>query len=243
MIKLFLLLLVSCSSPYQKYVTSKIHTCNQLTLPVLTIKNSNKIVNVFLEGDGMSFKNFKISPDPTPRSTTTLQLFETLKDSLYIARPCQFCFNHKCTNNLWSKDRYHPDNIKTIMQAIDLHVKPEEKINLIAFSGGAYNALIIASLRTNQVNQIITFAGNLDPSLLDAYHKTQPLNKYYEIDPHKLAHIKITNFFGGKDRIVPYNVMKHASKKFKLSKDHVIDNFTHNGPWHIILDKLSQEQY
>lgn len=198
-------------------------------------------VNIYIEGDGQAWEDRgTISPDPSPYKPVgfLLALADNRPDSvLYLARPCQFTMDHKCTPLDWTSDRFSSKAVSTFHQALEQVKKTwaAKTFSLHAYSGGATIALLIAAHRKD-INEVITFAPLLDHEQWTKFHHYSPLCG--SLSPVKFASSlrKVTqhHFIGQDDTQVPYIT---SSRYFTLvppsSRNRVqeVPNFGHQSDW------------
>lgn len=179
------------------------------------INNSSKSAAIYIEGDGLAWKNkYKISPNPTPTNAIALKLatIDTSPIVIYIARPCQFINidnETNCKPEYWTSKRASKEVIESISAAID-SIKKELNINhlrLVGFSGGATIATILAANR-NDVIDLRTIAGNIDINKFVEVHNVSPLTG--SINPtdyaNKLVNIPQTHVISTNDSIITTDI-------------------------------------
>jgi hypothetical protein len=198
---------------------------------------------VYIEGDGIAWKRRNtISSDPTPKNPISLKL--AINDSrplvLYLARPCQYLDKSKledCAPIYWSSHRYSKTVVESISEAIT-KVKSETRastIEIIGYSGGGVIAMLVASFR-NDVTSVITVASNLDHESWTEWHgvsklvgSLKPYNYLAELEGVNQQH-----FWGGKDKIVPYDTQLsfiEKSKNNNFFKYKVMPDYSHDCCW------------
>ena len=155
----------------------------------------------------------------------------------YIARPCQYKKNEKCTPDTWTFSRYSNEAVQATNEAVD-KIKdsgPYQQIQLVGFSGGATIALLLSTLRKD-ITSIRTIAGNLDPAYTNALHKVSPMPN--ALNPtnksEQLQYIPQWHFIGAKDPIITKAILSHYLSSFKNKKcisSSIIENASHNNGW------------
>lgn len=206
------------------------------------IKQPGKDVNIYIEGDGHAWiTRTLISKDPSPRSSTVMQLaaLDPSPNVVYLARPCQFSpqdLKTVCSSKYWSTARYSPAVVQAINNAIN-QIKQEtrsKRVHLIGYSGGGALAVLVAAKRKD-VASIRTVAGNLDLKTMDKLHKTTPLSE--SIDPMSMAkavsHIPQIHFCGARDKVVPPVIALNFIRAAKLNQRSmvIVKNATHDRNW------------
>ena len=212
------------------------------------IDPSSDTLIVYIEGDGRAWLSAtQPSYDPTPGSPVALNL--SLRDPrpnvVYIARPCQYLINQPvCKDNRWwTSDRFAAPVIAAFNQAINqIKANPEQKVELIGFSGGGAIAVDLAAQRSDVV-AIRTVAGNLDPELFNQIHDATPMPA--TVDPLKYA-LKINNlpqihYVGDEDDVVTEIIAKSYQKTANnphCVKVQPMKNVGHNDGWEDIWPDL-----
>lgn len=170
---------------------------------------------VYLEGDGHAWDDrHSPSTDPTPKVPLALQLAiqDPSPNVLYLGRPCQYeCRNDiRCHQRYWTSHRY----AETVIDSMDAAIKgvigkKADKIGLIGYSGGGAVAVLLAD-RRDDVDWLITIAGNLDHGAWTNYHGVSPLSG--SLEPADAAegvqHIPQVHYVGEEDDIVPKAVVR-----------------------------------
>ena len=216
---------------------------------VYRIKDSGAPLVVYIEGDGLAWKNRRtLSSDPTPRHKL-VQALAALDDApniAYLARPCQYVPRREPRAGEWSEKHYDPvywsskrfseEVIHSMDQALTLlaGLRRSEKIYLVGYSGGGAVAVLVAA-RRNDIAGIRTIAGNLDPNYVNDYHHVSPLTG--SLDPmdvaEKIKNIPQRHYIGSKDKVVPQRAIwnfvdKSASDNVRAD---VIEGCTHDSGW------------
>jgi len=198
-------------------------------------------VNVYIEGDGQSWEDpWTISPDPSPPDPVgfRLALADTRPESiLYLARPCQYIMDARCTPLDWTSGRFSPKVIQAYGQALD-QVKiawNAQTFSLHAYSGGATIALLVAA-RRHDITSVVTFAPLLDPAQWVKYHHYSPLSgSLSPLDQvSRLKKIPQKHFIGNEDAEIPYPVSSTyfaAIPPSSIHSVHIIPGFTHYSDW------------
>lgn len=165
-------------------------------------------LSIFIEGDGRAWATgSQPSLDPSPRQTDMARLaMDPDHAGAYVARPCQFVRSRACVSEVWTDARFSQNVIEAFNDVID-QLKNRyhaSSIELIGYSGGAAVALLIAEGR-DDIAQIQTIAGNVDPHGWVALHGLSPLKG--SLDPLAnslpLKQIAQRHFIGTTDTVVP----------------------------------------
>lgn len=204
------------------------------------INNNTSPLKIYIEGDGFSWVDrYTLSNNPTPINPIALKLatIDKSQNILYIARPCQYIKNNKCQNKYWSDKRFSKEVVDSINQVITIFKKQSkiQNIELIGFSGGGAIVTLIASLR-DDVQSIVTVAGNLDHILLHKYHNIEPM--VGSLNPikivNKISHIPQVHYVGENDKVIPLSIaksFKSYATNSKRIKIRIIKNTTHTKGW------------
>lgn len=165
-------------------------------------------LSIFIEGDGRAWATgSQPSLDPSPRQPDMARLaLDPDHAGVYVARPCQFVMSEACVSEVWTDTRFSRRVIEAFNDVID-RLKTRynaSSIELIGYSGGAAVALLIAEER-DDISQIQTIAGNVDPHAWVALHQLSPLKG--SLDPLenslRLKKIAQRHFAGTTDTVVP----------------------------------------
>jgi hypothetical protein len=198
-------------------------------------------VNVYIEGDGQSWVDpWTISSDPTPPNPMgfKLSVADVRSDSiLYLARPCQYIMDKRCTALDWTTQRFGHKVIWSYHQALD-QIKNTWKaktFTLHGYSGGATIVLLIAAHRQD-VTSVFTFAPLLDPIQWTKHHHYSPL--VGSLSPleeaHHLKQIPQHHFIGLEDKEVPYHISSSyfaAIPESNIIVIHKLQDFNHHSDW------------
>ena len=172
-----------------------------------------KHLRVYIEGDGRAWATrSQPSIDPTPRVSLMARLAAGDRGpSAYLARPCQFVTSPGCNTDVWTSGRFNSSVIETMSAALD-RLKSRfavEQFELVGYSGGAAIALILAGSR-NDVTQVQTIAGNLDPVKWAELMQLAPFSK--PVTPlafrDKLRALPQRHFIGLNDKVVPPQMLR-----------------------------------
>lgn len=214
-------------------------TFNLFTLEKSSDNCKNRTINVYIEGDGLSWiSRNQISLNPTPINPISLKLMlnDPSNCKVYIARPCQYLNSNLCEEKYWTSHRFNSDVIQSYNEALNV-IKKEYKNNnflLVGYSGGAAVALLTAANR-DDISSITTIAGNLDTDAWTKMHNISSLNG--SLNPSnfskKLENIKQHHLIGTNDDIVPKEVFLSYIGKFedKTNITYSMHEATHNCCW------------
>ena len=179
------------------------------------------ILRVYIEGDGKAWsRRNRPSFDPTPVFPLVLNLVlaDNSVDKVYIARPCQYVMDKNCNIGVWTDQRYSQLAVNNLNDILDILKKKGryKEFELIAYSGGATLALLVAAERTD-INSVRTIAGNLAPDFLNRWHNVSPMPE--AMNPIKLAekleNVPQIHFSGADDTVVPPDVYSAYRAAFR----------------------------
>ena len=190
-------------------------------------KDKSKQLVVYIEGDGMAWiSRNQLSNNPTPVHPVALELASLDRgvNVLYVARPCQYLWPQpmsNCSSEYWNYKRGSEEVISAINQVISI-IKAREgflSIKLIGYSGGGGIAAIITD-RRDDVEKLVTIAGNLNYDLFTKIHKLTPMSG--SLDPITIAK-QITStpqihYVGAEDKIIPEQIARSFSDKVVVVK-------------------------
>jgi hypothetical protein len=200
-------------------------------LTLQKISDNNKPLTIYIEGDGFAYVNkYRASSNPTPRFNLLFDLIKEDKSPniIYLARPCQYILNKKCDKKYWTSDRFSSEIIAAIYSIIDEF--KDYKIDLIAYSSGAFIAL---QMKQKNINTIRTIAGNLDLESFVNFHKISPL-EHEKIDYERLSKIPQIHFVGLSDKIISPIISRSYQEKLQIKnclKIVEVENATHSKNW------------
>lgn len=202
-------------------------------------KVSNKgVLHVYLGGDGTPwFKRRYITRDPTPLKPIMLDLMKRDQvASLYLGRPCyhQDTMPSNCDNSLWTNKRYSPLVVNNMVTALKRYIKQHNirKVNLFGFSGGGTLAMLLAP-QIQEVNAVVTLAGNLDTDAWTTHHGYSPLSGSLNpaLQPPLPANIQQFHYLAEKDKNVLIKLVKPVIKRQKNARLTIIKQADHHCCW------------
>jgi pimeloyl-ACP methyl ester carboxylesterase len=201
-----------------------------------------RTLRIYIEGDGQAWRRRKApSDDPTPADPLALRL--ALRDqqpAVYLARPCQYAqgANRRgCDTRYWTRARFSEEVIAASSQAVSsLKLRTgADNLILIGYSGGAAVAALVAA-RRNDVDKLVTVAGNLDHRAWTAWHRVSPLNE--SLNPadawQALQPVPQLHLVGAEDRIIPPAIVDSYRRHFPATAKpamRIIDGFDHHCCW------------
>lgn len=199
-------------------------------------------LTIYLEGDGFAWMDASTpSPDPTPRDPLALRLAlqQPEGNAAYLGRPCQYVDAQPgaCPQRYWTEARFAPEVLAASNQAIDaLKARfAAQQLILVGYSGGGAIAALLAA-RRDDVERLITVAGNLDHRAWTRHHRVTPLTgSLNPADaPTKLQGLRQTHFAGGADRTMPAALVTAFAARFPAAQRPVVNvlpDFDHQCCW------------
>ena len=165
LIVLAALLLAACASGGDIAVVGRLES-TLIKGPAFDLQTWRRVdgsgpLTVYIEGDGFAYLDQRTpSSDPTPRDPIGLRLAAADPGPavLYIARPCQFVRDTRCSARDWTVDRFS----ERVIAAIDAALGPQQRpLILVGYSGGGVIAAQLAT-RRRDVARLITVAAPVD---------------------------------------------------------------------------------
>lgn len=199
-------------------------------------------LTVYIEGDGLAWLSPSTpSADPTPLQPVALELAlaQPAGNAAYLARPCQYvgAAASGCPRRYWTDARFAAEVVDAMDKALDrLKARARaRRLVLVGYSGGGAVAALLAE-RRNDIDRLVTVAGNLAPKAWTARHGVTPLSG--SLDPadqaDRLAGLPQRHFIGGKDGVIPPSLARGFPRPF-IGRDgrnlHVIPAFDHHCCW------------
>lgn len=206
-------------------------------------------LHVYLDGDGSPWLRHRfVSGNPTPRNPLVLRLMaQDPALSVYLGRPCYFGFGARppCSAMLWTDQRYSNTVIDSMIAALRniRHLLRSQKAVLIGFSGGGTLAMLMAE-RLEDVDGIVTIAGNLDPDAWTDRHHYAPLTGSENPTRHPPLPGSIfqLHLAGEKDTNVSPDLIRSALQRQPSPQLIVLPEADHDccweQPWPFILKKI-----
>ncbi|MBA53789.1 MAG: alpha/beta hydrolase [Pseudomonadales bacterium] len=133
--------------------------------------------HVYIEGDGRAVTALgRPSLDPTPKTPLLLAMMtQDPMPALYLGRPCYYhTEDPNCSPYHWTLARYSRNTVDSMAAALQGSLPDAATITLIGHSGGGTLAVLLAK-KLNNVNTVVTLAGNLQVAKWTQYHHYSPL--------------------------------------------------------------------
>lgn len=187
-------------------------------------------LTVYIEGDGLAWISGDMpSDDPTPLDPLALRL--ALADAAahgdavaYLARPCQYvgAATQACDPRYWMGRRFAPEVVEALSLALaQLKARFQAaRLRLVGYSGGGAVAALLAT-RRDDVDELVTVAGNLDTQAWVRWHRIGALDG--SLDPADeiaaLRHVRQRHFAGGRDAVIPPALLDGFVQRFPPGSD------------------------
>lgn len=208
-------------------------------LPVFGLARGRaaSVLHVYIEGDGAAWPSpFHPPRDPTPDRPVALALAaqDDAPAVVYLGRPCQYPSageTRTCPVQYWTSHRFAPEVVAAYRQTLDM-LKARSgaaQLRLFGYSGGGVIAALLAMSRTDVV-QLVTIAAPLSVAEWTSWHQVSPLTG--SLDPGTQAGTlsRAVHFVGGKDTVVPPDVVRDFAKRTG-GRLRVVDDFDHQCCW------------
>lgn len=208
------------------------------------------VLHVYIEGDGKAWRNRRQpSANPTPDYPVGLHLAasDSHEAVFYLARPCQYVEGdslRNCSVPLWTSARFAEPVISDMSLVIDQAKKQAgaDSLVLVGYSGGGAVALLLAE-RRNDVDQVVTIAGNVDHAYWTKLHEVSPLRD--SLNPADLAtelqSIPQIHIVSNDDDVIPPSVVRNYISKMtdsSAARVVVIEGVDHSGEWHAVVPDI-----
>ena len=197
------------------------------------ITNPTAPVHIYIEGDGHAFNaHGRPTGNPTPHSylVRDMAMNDTAPNVAYVARPCQFFLDEKCTRIDWTTGRFSRLMVDSVANAVKT-IAGKRPVILVGYSGGAMiSGLIIQNHKDINAIQWITIAGVINHNDWTKFFGDAPLSHSLNMDT--LPHISQVHYVAENDKTVPIELSK---KWVGTNKIIVVPNAKHDT---IMIDKL-----
>lgn len=180
-------------------------------------------LTVYIEGDGLAWlAPDRASPDPSPRDPVGLRLALRHPDdaAAWLGRPCQFVQpvdRSRCDVAYWTGRRFSEEVVAASTAAVSelMRRRHARRVVLVGYSGGGAIAALIAA-RRDDVQRLITVAGNLDHREWTRLHHVDPLLGSLDAADFamQLAVLPQVHWVGGRDTVVEREVAEAFAARF-----------------------------
>lgn len=214
------------------------------------------VLRVYIEGDGFAWVDpYTPSFDPTPSRALALAL--ALQDPspavVYLGRPCQYVrglAREGCDNNQWwTSHRFAPAVMQSTHAALDTLKQRyrASRLELVGYSGGGTVAAVVAAQRQD-VQRLVTVAGNLDPVLWTRINHLSALQT--PVNPadmaQQLSGVPQLHLVGQDDQVIPPAISQSYVQRFASGSRpavKVITGFDHQCCWESTWSTLLKEAF
>ncbi|MCJ2164994.1 MULTISPECIES: hypothetical protein [unclassified Pseudodesulfovibrio] len=206
-------------------------------------RGQGDVLRVYIEGDGKAWlSRSRPSSDPTPDDGAAFRLAaaDTGTAVMYLARPCQFVEGEQarnCITPFWTSARFSEPVIQDLSLALDAAKSRigARRLELVGYSGGGAVAVLLAA-RRDDVDLIVTVAGNLDHTLWTEMHGVSPLRD--SLNPVNVARgvqgIRQVHIVSVDDEVVPPAVVEsyvRAMTDTNTVRIVTVKGVEHDGDW------------
>ncbi|WP_319584072.1 hypothetical protein [uncultured Pseudodesulfovibrio sp.] len=206
-------------------------------------RGTGTTLRVYIEGDGLAWRTRnRPSLDPTPHNPIGLTLASTDSNDavLYLARPCQYVQGEQrrnCYTPLWTSARFSEPVIAEMNGFLD-QAKARahaSRLKLLGYSGGGCVALLLAE-RRDDVDAVVTVAGNIDHAFWTQWHKVSPLRNSLDPMRDKAALLRIPqlHIVSRDDSVMPPAIAEHYVSQLG-NPDSIriitVEGVDHTGDW------------
>jgi pimeloyl-ACP methyl ester carboxylesterase len=208
-------------------------------LPMLALARGKTaaVLHVYIEGDGAAWPSpFHPPRDPTPDRPVALALAarDPAPAVVYLGRPCQFPTageTRDCPLKYWTSHRFAAEVVEAYRQTLDA-LKTRSgagQLRLFGYSGGGVLATLLAMSRTDVV-QFVTIAAPVSVAEWTSWHQVTPLTG--SLDPGEQGGPlpRAVHFVGGKDAIVPPQVVRGFANR-SGGRLRIVEDFDHQCCW------------
>lgn len=195
-------------------------------------------LHVYLGSDGTPwFEGRHVTRDPTPLRPVLLDFVaQDDKPAIYLGRPCyhQLSRDDNCEPEYWTNARYSGVVVDSMAEVLKHYVQQHqvEHVRLIGYSGGGTLAMLIAP-QIEEVDRVITLAGNLHPELWAKHHGYLPLTgslSPYD-QPPLPAKIRQIHLYGKRDSNITAAMIIPAAHKQKTATMIALADADHSCCW------------
>lgn len=228
-------MLAGCVTDWYAPGDFKYQTINTKYFDIATyqkLTDNNSPIYIFIEGDGYAFDaRGRPTHNPTPRGTTMRDIATktNMPNVVYMARPCQFVSDKRCTKTDWTSGRFSQAVIDATADAIK-QIAHKRPVILTGYSGGAMvSGLVVQQHPEINVQKWVTIAGVLNHHDWTQYFGDAPLVKSENMT--QLPQINQIHYVAEHDSVVPYELSKKWIPDDKII---IVPNTNH---WNICISK------
>lgn len=198
--------------------------------------NSGQSLHIYIEGDGTPWRRgTQIAKDPTSKKPISLHLMaQAPQAAIYLGRPCYLGLSQDpaCNSDYWTSHRYAKIVVKSMAKVANEYIAKNtiSEVTLLGHSGGGTLAVLLAN-KIHKVKKVITIAANLNTEKWTQHHGYLPLTgSLNPIEDADLSNIEHIHYIGGKDRVIPLQMVEDFARK-NGGKLRIVADFTHHCCW------------
>jgi dienelactone hydrolase len=213
-------------------------------------RGTGPVLRVYIEGDGLAWRTRnRPSSDPTPRTPVGLILAtaDTHDAVFYLARPCQYVKDgqrRNCAAPLWTSARFSEPVIAEMNAFLD-QAKARahaDRVRLLGYSGGGCVALLLAQ-RRQDVDAVVTVAGNIDHPFWTSWHRVSPLRDSLNPldDKAALRAIPQLHIVSRDDEVMPPDIAQRYAAELDAPGNIrvvTVDGVDHTGDWQDVVPDI-----
>jgi len=209
-----------------------------------TGSENGQILNIYIEGDGQPWHTpSEVAWDPTPKHSTMMTLMAMDHGpALFLGRPCYFGVSDtECSAIWWTHKRYAREILDSMNGALNALADRYAGLRLIGHSGGGTLAMLMAATR-DDVESLVTLAGNLDTLAWTRLHEYSPLEgSLNPVDLPVPERVQQLHLVGRMDSVMPPDLIPSALLKQKNVVVRLMDGQDHRCCWHQIWPGILKE--
>lgn len=208
---------------------------NRSAFQAQTSYASQRMLHVYLEGDGVPFEHpGKVADDPTPRTPLMLQLMQMdSHPAIYLGRPCYyFTQDSQCSPIWWTHNRYNESVINSLQAVLNRFRTDYDGFVLMGHSGGGTLAILLAE-RMPEIKTVVTLAANLDTDAWTLARGFTPLMG--SLNPARRPPLRKDliqiHYAGDGDAIIKADWIKDFADRQQRAEFHLIKDVDHACCW------------
>ncbi len=242
-VAVLLLLLLGCATPAERFATRatmmgfgrEVMESDSFTHLVLRRGSPapDRLLHVYIDGDGSPEIAGVPAPDPTPREPLVLELMaRDATASAYVGRPCYHgLVTPACRGEVWTSARYSDVVVASLVTAVRRIVQRDDvrRVVWIGYSGGGSLARLAAP-RLAETVAVVTIGANLSLARWTSTRGFEPLDG--SLDPASAPalapDVVERHYVGSRDRVVPPSVVTAGAPPSTVV---VVDSYDHVCCW------------
>lgn len=194
---------------------------------------------VYLEGDGAAWYrdglHVTIHPPPVQPFALRLAARDPAPAVAWLGRPCQPVAPEEargCEPSVWSQRRFSEPVVEALDQGLGVLRRQAgaTRLELVGYSGGGVLATLLAA-RRDDVVRLVTLSAPLDLDAWIAHHGLGPLEARNpaRIDSSRLDAVPQTHLAGGRDTVVPPEIVESYVQARGVGRVEVVPDVGHGG--------------